>query len=373
MLDYTRAEMLSTALSLMTASLHHKGVGLDILYSPIHLSRVPESQRAVLGSFWYSILQQWNRLLRSPHNTSAHTHDRLQAPLWRHYKMFFGPSKRPLEHISKHSGFLYQRGLRSLSDFITQHDSFPTAKLLQARFPRPHFQRNRCRTARTNLIVRRFEEQGLLDGLLFYEPFFRNILLHLSNPGISETRTTRHTNQDLYKLLHRLPKEAISPVKALEVRAPHDWTQVWKCERQLDRDLLPIYFSLKFRLQDKGLNLRRKYRFHISAINCIFACDAHFRSPYQWSTVVYWNALDLNADACKKFGLHNIITVLNVIRCVSRTETISLALSGSKSAACNIHSHLKRLGNIVTRNDRLQGLSSDWTTDPEVMRNSHRF
>nr|CCA20407.1 conserved hypothetical protein [Albugo laibachii Nc14] len=152
--------------------------------------------------------------------------------------------------------------------------------------------------------------------------------------------------------------------------------QMWKRERHLDRDLLPIYIDLKFRLQHNGLTFRRKYRFHTSDIKCIFACDAveaaqhlvwdftlartvwttslrspdkYFRSPYEWSTVVYWTALDLTADACKHYGTHNIIRVLNVIRYVvlkslwterntaifrphllqSRTNTISTALSAS--------------------------------------------
>ena len=79
--------------------------------------------------------------------------------------------------------------------------------------------------------------------------------------------------------------------------------------------------------------------------------------------MVYWTALDLTADAWKHYGTHNIIRVLNVIRCVvlkslwterntaifrphllqSRTDTISTALSTSKSAAYNIDSHLIRI------------------------------
>nr|CCA16545.1 AlNc14C22G2308 [Albugo laibachii Nc14] len=109
----------------------------------------------------------------------------------------------------------------------------------------------------------------------------------------------------------------------------------------------------------------------------------YVRSPYQWSTVVYWTALDLTADACKHYGTHNIIRVLNVIRCVvlrslwterntaifrphllqSRTDTISTSLSASKSAAHNIHSHLKMLGTIATRNDSLQGLCTQYIND----------
>nr|CCA14806.1 AlNc14C6G857 [Albugo laibachii Nc14] len=85
------------------------------------------------------------------------------------------------------------------------------------------------------------------------------------------------------------------------------------------------------------------------------------------------------------YGTHNIIRVLNVIRCVvlkslwterntaifrphllqSRTDTISTALSASKSAAYNIHSHLKRLETIATSNDRLQGICTQYINDSQ--------
>nr|CCA27502.1 AlNc14C554G12140 [Albugo laibachii Nc14] len=40
-----------------------------------------------------------------------------------------------------------------------------------------------------------------------------------------------------------------------------------------------------------------------------------FPSPYRWSTTVDWTELVLNAYACKQFGTHSIVRLLNVIRC----------------------------------------------------------
>lgn len=175
---------------------------------------------------------------------------------------------------------------------------------------------------------------------------------------------------------------------------------MWKRERHLDRDVLPIYSDLKFRLQHNGLRLRHKHRYRTLDINCVFHCPAvetakhlfwdcptantvwektlhplrrYFQTPLQWSTVVYWTVLDLCTEACQNFGTHNLLRVISVIRFVvlktlwtERNNTIfrtnpatgahdpkNIGISVTRQATYQIKAHLQRLGRIDALNTRL--------------------
>lgn len=129
--------------------------------------------------------------------------------------------------------------------------------------------------ATTNIIARRFEEQSLLSGRVPMGPFLPQHIATAFQPwSFKAVPFSKYTNDGLYRLLHVLPRIALPPDKALEALAPTNRTQMWKRERSLDRDLLPIYYDLRFRLQHNGLRLRKKYRFHPTAVACIFGCLA---------------------------------------------------------------------------------------------------
>nr|CCA25343.1 pollike protein putative [Albugo laibachii Nc14] len=152
-------------LELMSLALHDTGAGLDTFTSQF-ISPQSLSHSGVLGSFWYSTLQQWYRLLRSSHNTTTRTHDTgywLQAPPSRNYRRVCGRANRPLLYLSKHCNFLYQHGLRTLSDFLTRRGSCPTRTSCSPSFPAPSF------TA--SVIARTFNDLGLLTGPISLGPF----------------------------------------------------------------------------------------------------------------------------------------------------------------------------------------------------------
>lgn len=108
---------------------------MDLLYSPIHLSAIPQPRWSFLGPIWYSTFQQWYRLLQGPSNTTTHTTDALKAPIWRQYQRVFGPKERPMEHASIHIRLLYQHGYQHPSDFIGRFGSLPFHKFIKQSFP----------------------------------------------------------------------------------------------------------------------------------------------------------------------------------------------------------------------------------------------
>nr|CCA20276.1 AlNc14C90G5647 [Albugo laibachii Nc14] len=228
------------ALELMSLALHDTGAGLDIFYSPIHQSTVPQPQWGVLGSFWYSTLQQWYRLLHSSHNTTTRTQDWLQAPHWQNYRRVCGRANRPLLYISKHCNFLYQHGLRTLFDFLTRHGELPHSHVLKSILSSTLFHRPRGHTATANVIARTFNDLGLLTGPIPLGPFLPQYIAATFHPwSFKAVPFAKYTNAGLYKPLHVIPSKALPPDKALDTIAPTDWTQMWKRDRSLDRDSYP--------------------------------------------------------------------------------------------------------------------------------------
>ena len=138
-------------------------------------------------------------------------------------------------------------------------------------------------------------------------------------------------------------KESIPTVKALEVRAPHDWTQMRKRERHSDHDIPSLWSDLVLRFSIMVLNLagttdvipqKSAASLHVTpgkmAEHLIWDCliartvwttaarplEKTFPSPYRWSTTVDWTELVLNAYACKQFGTqHRQVTQRDSMRC----------------------------------------------------------
>lgn len=201
----------------MTTALQDTCLGLEILYSPIHLSHVPQPRWQSLGPFWYSTLQQWYRLLQSPNNTTSHDFDDLQAPPWRHSRRVFGPSKRPLKYASSHCQWIYQHGYQHLSDFIALHGSHPASGLSKSLFPTNTFHRKREHSATATVLARGFDALGLLHDSISHGPFLPQHIAAAFPPwSFKDKRFTKLQNADLYRLLHVLPKKAIPPTKHLK-------------------------------------------------------------------------------------------------------------------------------------------------------------
>ena len=384
------------ALELMSHALQGTGVGLDILYSSIHRSSIPQSRWSCLGSLWYATFQQWYRLLRGPSNTTTHLSDQLQAPIWRHYRRVFGSAQRPLEYASIHAKLLYQQGYQHLSDFICRHGTLPTHNVFQEAFPRSAFPRLRDYTATVNLFKTHIEKISS-NITPTYGPMLPQPIAAAFQPwSFMDTPFVKMSNQRLYRMLHRLPRIVVPPDKALEVQSPTQWNAMWKRERTFNQDVLPVFADLNFRLQHNGLRLRYKYRYHTSDILCSHGCDSpetarhlfwecslasklwsfsQFKifscidGPLTWDTVVYGTNLVLSTPVSQRYGSHNILRVLNVYRCVilrtlwlTRNDAIFKHQVACPTqlyimARCYLIAHIRRLKQISSSNNGLMAVS----------------
>lgn len=174
-------------------------------------------------------------------------------------------------------------------------------------------------------------------------------------------------------------KISVPADKVLGSTAPTRWMQMWKRERHLDHDILPIYSDLKFRIQHNGLRLHHKHRYRTLDINCVYHCPA-VQTLIQWSTVVHWISLDLGTEACQKFGIYNILRVFNVAQWVvlkilwmERSNTIfrtdsvtsshddnNIGITVTRQATYQIKAHVQCLGHIDALNTRLSRLCADY-------------
>ncbi|KAL4151114.1 hypothetical protein PRNP1_010500 [Phytophthora ramorum] len=79
-------------------------------------------------------------------------------------------------------------------------------------------------------------------------------------------------NHEFYYLLHMPPVINRKPHESLGITEEPDWKELWRRERGLDRDLLPILSDIKFCLQHNGLNVRMKYRHRTDDVLCVHGC-----------------------------------------------------------------------------------------------------
>lgn len=186
----------------------------------------------------------------------------------------------------------------------------------------------------------------------------------------------------MYKLVHKIPTIKILPHEKLKAKAPNDWTSMWRRELKMDRDVLPIFTDVKYRLQHNGLKFRIKHRYHTTDVNCIHGCnqqetgkhifwechiatfiwekylrlsEGKIKSQIKWENIVYLSGIEIEQSFQKQYGRYNIIRGINVVRCVIigilwrlRNNAIYNQEKGTFEAAnkevkCYIGMHFKRL------------------------------
>ncbi|CAH0486961.1 unnamed protein product [Peronospora farinosa] len=205
-------------------------------------------------------------------------------------------------------------------------------------------------------------------------------------------------NRDFYRALHSPPPIPTMPHTALGMSSEPNWLGLWRRDRSLDLDVLPVLSDLKFRLQHNALKLRSKYQWRPVDVGCVHGCpdvetSRHlfwdcpyaqrlwslflpgFRSaterPLAWEAAVYLLDTGLTPESSRTIGQHNFLRVFNVVRCcvfrslwLHRNERVFQPTTPSSQAWLDAHAccyarlHLRRLL-AVSSNDRLRNFSRD--------------
>ncbi|KAF1319013.1 Pollike protein, partial [Globisporangium splendens] len=380
--DHRLPRWFTPACSLFNLVLAGAGEGFDLLYSPISNSTpLPPRWRAV-EQFWISPLRSWERLLDHPRNTTVSLPFWIEQPMWRNRDMLVGRLGRTMEQASLNSVRYISRGYVRLHDFVDRHGELPSTPLCKEILPREDFTDQRLHSLAASHFVAQARSRIAGCSPLASGPRLPAPLLAASHGwSFSGFLFIHHKNSDLYRLLHQLPAIPRYPHGALGVEEP-DWSAVWRVERSLDKDVLPVLGDIKFRLQHNALGFRVKFKWHTSDVNCIHGCsqveDARHlfwdcrvaQAAWQqamesfsplldrqlaWENVVFLHDLRFTDASTADFGRHNLLRVFNMLRCsvlyplwLHRTDRIFQGVQSSyqlvmNSAAAYSSLHLRRL------------------------------
>ncbi|KAK1928959.1 hypothetical protein P3T76_015599 [Phytophthora citrophthora] len=332
-------------------------------------------------------------------------------PYWQNHFLRADAANRLTGKASANASLFYGDGYVRLQDFIDRHGSYPTKPLCleilnesaftlrgqwsnaaghlprqverlmsiqvtEAPLPGPHLPREQCAASHGWT----FDDVVFLDG----------------------------ANHHFYHLLHKKPAIQRLPHTPLGIVNAPKWIEMWKRERTLNKDVLPILADIKFRLQHNGLNVRSKYQHQTTDVLCVHGCGVvetarhlfwdcstattawqeflpEFRTlltgEITWEAVVYTQKVAFTQHVATSIGAHNMLRVFNVLRCsvlyILWLHHNDCMMNGAETnhmyvisrARSYVTLHLDRLR--ATGNPRLQGLCGRWLRD-HGRRDDHR-
>ncbi|KAG6612001.1 putative pollike protein [Phytophthora cinnamomi] len=394
----------AAAYSMLSGPLDCGGVGFDILYAPIPYGLTVQGPWEPLGAFWIEPLRAWYSLVVSHCSLDDFSWQKLEMPYWQNHFLRANASGGLTGKASSNAHRFFDAGYGRIHDFIDRHGQYPTRELCkdilgEANFATPDkwsyaagfFSRQAARLL--GLDVRAVPAIGphLPAGLSAARHEWT----------FDKVEFVKGMNHQFYHLLHKLPEIKRKPHLPLGVAVEPLWKDLWKRERSLDRDLLPILADIKFRLQHNGLNVRKKYKHQTSDVLCVHGCsdveDAEhlfwtcpvaraawdfFLPDYQsllqpevtWAGVVYLQGMVFQPTALLDFGSHNLLRVFNVLRCsvlymlwLHHNDCMMNGTSTNKDyviqrAKAYVRLHLLRMSRAD--NPRLRCLCQRWVPDP---------
>ncbi|TDH71017.1 uncharacterized protein CCR75_008537 [Bremia lactucae] len=266
-------------------------------------------------------------------------------PYWQNHFLRANARGALTGRASTNASRFYDKGYVRLQDFVDRHGSFPTPSLCVEILENTSFPSPAKRSAAAGFFARQVGRLlNLSLGSTPSQGLHRPADLCAAAYGWSFRGVDflHGRNHEFYHILHRLPAITRLSHFSLGIASEPDWAVLWRRERSLDRDLLPVLADINYRLQHNVLNVRLKYRHRNSDILCVHGCgvveDAQHLfwvcpiaqaawdavlTPFRdlvagdltWAAVVYLQGLLFMDSAISLHKSHNLLRVFNVLRC----------------------------------------------------------
>ncbi|KAH7489137.1 uncharacterized protein KRP23_3075 [Phytophthora ramorum] len=335
----------TAALALFSAPLDCGSQGFDILYAPIPSGLTTQGPWVGLGPFWIEPLRAWYSLVQKHCTLDEFVWAAMEMLYWQNHFLRANARGTLTGKASSNAHRFFSARYDRVQDFVDRHGQLPTRELCKEVLGEANFASRDKWSYAAGFFTR---QVGRLLGLKIRGspaagPHLPVGLCAAAHTWIFDTlEFHKGKNHQFYHLLHTLPEIKRKPHTSLGVAVEPLWKELWRRERSLDRDLLPVLEDIKFRLQHNGLNVRKKYQHQTSDVLCVHGCsdveDAEhlfwtcpvardvwdtFLPEYRslltpavtWAGVVYLQGMVFTPAAISEFGAHNMLRVFNVIRC----------------------------------------------------------
>lgn len=316
------------------------GDGFDILYAPLPQNKEQDRRWLSLDPFWAEPLKEWLALVEKYCHLDTFDWVVTEIPFWRN--TFIRVNKnRDMAETSTNAHRFHDRGFIRVQDFVDHYGKFPTKAVCLTVLDRDDFSAQDVWSRAAGHFARKVRELLHLPSAPIPGPHLPASQCAASHDWqFDKTQFVDGTNHEFYNLVHKLPPIKVMPNSALGVPDGPDWTDHWRRERGLDRDLLPILGDIKFRLQHNGLLFRFKYRYRADAV-CVHGCEVDenarhlfwdcpvakvawesclplfeglLQGPVTWPMVLYLLKIKFRDGTMDEYGAHNMLRVFNVLR-----------------------------------------------------------
>ncbi|KAG7381579.1 hypothetical protein PHYPSEUDO_005819 [Phytophthora pseudosyringae] len=263
------------AFVLFQEPLEYGSVGFDILYAPIPGGLTLQEPWRGLAPFWIEPLRTWHGLVGTHCQLEVFKWAAMEIPYW--YNRFLHASKTGglTGPASKNSRLFISQGYVRIQDFVDRYGLLPTRDLCKTILGEENFDTPGKWSFAAGFFSRQVVRLLGLDVTAepVEGPHLEAKFCAASHEwAFDQVLFINGRNHEFYRLLHKLPAIKRKPHRPLGITDEPDWKDLWRRERGLDRDLLPILCDIKFRLQHNGINVRLKYRHQTDDVLCIHGC-----------------------------------------------------------------------------------------------------
>ncbi|KAF4027975.1 Reverse transcriptase (RNA-dependent DNA polymerase) [Phytophthora infestans] len=369
-----------------------QGTGLDFLYIPLshwaHTSRWKK-----VPQYWRAALATWSTKILPKLVNANPVFTKLTWPIWNNTFLRFTNDRRTLAALHrKASQFLSHQGILRISTFCCCFGWIPDESTLRVALAGSSIKSDRSKTVVVKALAPRVAIPAHYGSFAIYPLPPETMIAALHVWTFDGHDIVHATNSTIRRLL---AATAPPPLPLERLGAPNTVlpASFWATERVLQRDILPTFSDLLFRLQHNGLGFRYKYGWHTADTQCVHRCPDtetakhlfwdcilasrlwHFFLPpfrrilqleFTWDQVLFLQGVEVPPVAKDTYGTSLPIRLFNIVRCcvfralwMNRNKAIydgpALSFVGVyRQSLATVRLHFQRLFKSLTNPRKLE-------------------